>query len=50
MRFQGSVITEQGITFAMVIVKKQANDQTSDGDQAIRSFRKVFPGIPVVLM
>jgi hypothetical protein len=50
MKFQGSVIKEQGITFAVVIVKKHIVDNRSQAEDTIRSFQPVFPGIPVVLM
>lgn len=50
MKFQGSVIKEQGITFAVVIVKKHVIDNRIEADKAIRSFSPIFPGMPVVLM
>jgi hypothetical protein len=50
MRFQGAVIKEQGVTFAIVIIEKSVIDNRSEADKVIRSFRPVFPGIPVVLM
>lgn len=50
MTIQGAVIKEQGVTFAVVIVKKHVVDNRSEGDKAIESFQPAFPGIPVVLM
>ena len=50
MRFQGAVIREQGVTFAVVVVKKHVVDNESEAKQMIAAFRPVFPGIPVVLM
>ncbi len=50
MRFQGAVIREQGVTFAIVVVKKHVVDSRSQADKAIGSFRPVFPGLPIVLM
>lgn len=50
MKFQGSIIREQGVTFAVVIVKKHVIDNRSNAEDAIRSFRPMFPGIPLVLM
>jgi hypothetical protein len=50
MKFQGSVIKEQGITFAIVIVKKHVVDNRSTAEDAIRTFQPVFPRIPIVLM
>lgn len=50
MRFQGAVIREQGITFAVVVVKKHVIDDHFEADEAIGSFAPVFPGLPIVLM
>lgn len=50
MKFQGAVIREQGITFAIVIVKKHVLDNPHSAQEAIQSFAPVFPGCPVVLM
>lgn len=50
MKFQGAVIKEQGVTFAVVVVKRHVVGNKSKADQAITSFSRVFPGIPVVLM
>ena len=50
MKFQGSVIREQGVTFAIVIVKKHIVDSASEAVQTIRSFAPAFGYVPVVLM
>lgn len=50
MRFQGAVVREQGVTFAVVIVKRHVIDNSFEADDAIANFRPVFPGMPVVLM
>lgn len=51
MHFQGAVIKEQGITFAVVIVKPQILNNHSEANQLIGSFQQsVFGSIPVVLM
>ncbi len=50
MRFQGAVVREQGVTFAVVIVKQYIVNMSSEAQDAIRSFQPYFPGIPVVLM
>lgn len=50
MKFQGAVIKEQGVTFAVVIVKKPIINQSTKANEAIRSFQPLFPGIPVILM
>jgi hypothetical protein len=51
MTFQGAVFREQGVTFAVVIVKKHVIDSGSaEAGRAIAAFQPVFPGLPVVLM
>lgn len=50
MRFHGAIIKEQGVTFAIVVVKKHVIDNRSRANQAIRSFQVAFPGVPIVLM
>ena len=50
MRFQGAVIKEQGVTFAVVIVKRHVVDNRSEANDAIASFQPLFPGLPIVLM
>jgi hypothetical protein len=50
MRFQGAVVREQGVTFAVVIVKRHVLDNHAQANETIRSFRPVFPGVPIVLM
>lgn len=50
MKFQGAVIKEQGVTFAVVIVKKTVVDNRMEANSTIRSFQSIFPGIPTVLM
>lgn len=50
MQFDGAIIREQGVTFAIVVVKKHVVDNTSEAQRAVRSFSPAFPGLPVVLM
>lgn len=50
MKFQGALIKEQGVTFAVVIVKKPVVDNRIEANKAIQSFQPIFPGIPIVLM
>jgi len=50
MTFQGSVITEQGVTFAIVIVKKYIVDNPTESDRVISAFHPIFGNIPIVLM
>lgn len=50
MQFEGAVIREQNVTFAVVVVKKHVVDSRIEADRAIRSFAGAFPGLPIVLM
>ena len=50
MRFQGAVIREQGVTFAVVVVRRHVIDNSSEADRTIAGFRPAFPGLPVALM
>jgi len=50
MKFQGALIKEQGITFAVVVVKRYVVDNHTEAEKTIKSFQVVFPGAPVVLM
>ncbi|HZL00865.1 MAG TPA: hypothetical protein VFC47_13320 [Caulobacteraceae bacterium] len=50
MQFEGAVIKEQGVTFALVVVKAHVVHDARAAEDAVRSFRPVFPRIPVVLM
>ncbi|MEA5574448.1 hypothetical protein [Calothrix sp. UHCC 0171] len=50
MKFQGAVIKEQGLTFAVVTVKQSVVDIKTQTDKALQAFQPIFPGIPVVLM
>lgn len=50
MQFEGAVIREQGVTFAVVIVKPQILGHPSQAADAIRGMQPAFPGLPVVLM
>lgn len=49
MRMIGSVIQEQGVTFALVLVKKHVIDNRIDADRTIESLAKYFPGLSIVL-
>lgn len=50
MTIEGAVICEQGVTFAIAIVKSHVLNTTFQANEALGSFRHVFPGMPVVLM
>lgn len=50
MTFEGAVIREQGVTFAIVIVKKHIVDSSVESQRAIQAFQRYFPGMPLILM
>lgn len=50
MQIDGAVIREQGITFAVVVVKREVLGSNTQAQDVIRSFMPTFPGMPIVLM
>ncbi len=50
MQIEGAVIREQGVTFAIVIVKNDVLQSSNKAQSAVASFMPVFPGMPIVLM
>lgn len=50
MTFDGAVITEQGVTFAIVVVKPHIIQNSFSANKARNSFSVHFPGIPIILM
>ncbi|MBM94863.1 MAG: hypothetical protein CMI09_03295 [Oceanospirillaceae bacterium] len=49
MKLQGAVIKEQGVTFAIVVVKRSAITTNHQADQTRRAFQRYFPQLPLVL-
>lgn len=49
MQFDGAVIKEQGITFAIVVVKSHVLN-TSEIESIRNKFSRFFPGVPIILM
>lgn len=50
MQFEGTVIKEQGVTFAIVVVKPTALDSATTRENVRERFSSFFQGMPVVLM
>jgi hypothetical protein len=50
MKFQGALVNEQGVKFAIVIVKKTVIDNRTESEKFITSCYPIFPGIPIILM
>jgi hypothetical protein len=50
IKFQGAVVKEQGVTFAVVIVKMSVLDSITESNDAISGFSRFFPRVPIILM
>jgi len=50
MRLQGAVVKEQGVQFAIVVVKQKIVQNRPAADETIQACRPIFSGIPIVLM
>lgn len=50
MNLDGAVISEQGVTFAIVVVRRGVIGNAAERDQSLGHFQTFFGGIPVVLM
>jgi hypothetical protein len=47
---QGAKICEQGVNFAIVIVKEYVLNNQSESESARQSYRRFFPGMHIILM
>jgi hypothetical protein len=50
MNFDGALIREQGVEFAVIIVKKYVIDNRLEANKTIQMFQSIFTGIPIILM
>lgn len=51
MQVDGAIIREQGVTFAVVVVKRSVLQSAGQAESAIRQFSaQLFDGLPTVLM
>ncbi|MGZ8941203.1 MAG: hypothetical protein ACXW00_00345 [Methylobacter sp.] len=50
MKIQGAVIKEQGVSFAIVIVKQFVIQSQIEFQKTATAFSNYFPGMPIVLM
>lgn len=50
MQIDGAIIKEQGVTFAIVSVKKHIIQNKMKAKEAQTSFAEYFPGMPIILM
>ncbi len=49
MQFDAALIKEQGVNFAIVVVKPHIINDSSR-EEARQSFSQYFPGVPIILM
>jgi len=50
MKIQGAVIKEQGVTFAIVVVKSHVLASGQSREQMQVAGHSLFPGMPIILM
>ena len=50
MKLQGAVIIEQGVTFAIVVVKQSVTNYTSKIIHTRQQLQPFFPNMPIILM
>ncbi|GAB1483081.1 hypothetical protein MASR2M78_18970 [Treponema sp.] len=50
MKFQGTVLKEQDISFALVVVKMHILQAPDLREKAISRFRSLFDQMPIILM
>jgi hypothetical protein len=50
MQIEGALIREQGISFAIVIVKPHVLNSNSECETMRRALLSVFVGVPIILM
>lgn len=50
MTFRGAMIEEQGVTFAVLSVAQGALQDVLERDKLLAAFKRVFRGIPIVLV
>lgn len=49
MKLQGAVVKEQGVTFAVALVKVSAMQTIKSASSARDSLQSYFPGLPLIL-
>lgn len=50
MIIDGAVIREQGVVFAIVVVKPRVTQYTATIVEAQRQYAAIFPNMPIILM
>lgn len=49
-QIQGAIVKEQGLTFAIVVVKPHVIQSRNETQKARNAYRHIFPGMPIILM
>ncbi|KUO75295.1 MAG: hypothetical protein APF81_17570 [Desulfosporosinus sp. BRH_c37] len=49
-QIEGAIVKDQGITFAIVIVKDETIQNTSKSKEAMDAYRHIFPDMPIILL
>ena len=50
MHFDGALIKEQNVSFAIVVVKPEVLNSSMQTSNARNQFSRYFPGVPLILM
>ena len=50
MTIEAALIKEQGVTLAVVVVKKHVVDHPGEAQRTVVGFQGAFPGVPIILM
>ncbi|WP_088226747.1 hypothetical protein [Desulfosporosinus sp. FKB] len=46
----GSVVNDQGVKYAIVLVDHDVVQNISQNEEAINAYRHLFPGMPIILL
>lgn len=49
-KLHGAVIKEQGVTFAIVVVKPHVVNSQTESEKLALKLGSIFPGMPIILM
>lgn len=50
MQIDGALIREQGVTFAIVVVRAYVLSSINECENARQNIGRLFPGVPLILM
>lgn len=50
MQFDGALVKEQEVSFAVVVVKKHIIQNSISAKETAVAFQPYFPGVPIILM